>query len=264
MTNVSDNRSELTKIRVLIVDDEPLARERIRSFLIEEAEIEILADCANGQEALAAIREHSPDLLFLDVQMPGIGGFDILHALPKGRLPLVIFVTAFDQHALKAFEVHALDYLLKPFKAARFKETLQRARATLASQNAGAASKNLLALLNQARLESAHLTRIPVKTGDRVVFVKTNQIDYIESAGNYVVLHAGKENHVVRETLTSLEQNLDPKKFLRVSRSTLVNVEQIKELQPLFKGEHAVVLHNGKQLTMTRGIRQVQEALKFS
>ena len=254
------------KIRALIVDDEPLARERVRTLLRSEADIEVVAECGSGSEALAAVKKHSPDLLFLDVQMPEMGGFEVLRALPRERMPLVIFVTAHDQHALQAFEVHALDYLLKPFKPARFKETLQRARATLKSQQAAAASKNILAFLGEAKAERAqeHLTRIPVRTGERVVFVKTAQIEYIESAGNYVVLHVGKENHVARETLMALEEKLDPKHFVRISRSTLVNLDQIKEIQPLFKGEHAVLLHNGKQLAMTRGIREVQELLKFA
>src|SRR5258705_9997127 len=253
------------KIRTIIVDDEPLARERIRTLLREEADIEVLCECANGNEAVTAIRKHSPDLLFLDVQMPGLGGFDVLRALGKEVMPLVIFVTAYDQHALKAFEVHALDYLLKPFKQARFKQTVQRARETIARRQGGAIPQNLLDLLGQVAKPAAELlTRIPVKTGDRVLFVKTEQIHYIEAAGNYLVLHTAKENHVVRETLTALEEKLDPKQFLRINRSTLVNLEQIKELQPLFKGDHAVVLLNGKQLTMTRGIREVQEVLKFS
>jgi len=252
------------KIRALIIDDEPLARERVRSLLREEPDIEVLGECANGNEAVAAIKKHSPDLIFLDVQMPGLGGFDVLRALGKEHIPLVIFVTAYDQHALKAFEVHALDYLLKPFKQTRFKQTVQRARESLASRRAGAVHQNLLDLLGQAKPATEHLTRIPVKTGDRVVFIKTDQIHYIEAAGNYLVLHTAKENHVIRETLTALEEKLDPKKFLRINRSTLVNLEQIKELQPLFKGDHAVVLLNGKQLTMTRGIREVQEVLKFS
>jgi two-component system LytT family response regulator len=251
-------------MKTLIVDDEPLARERVRSLLQEEPDIKIVAECASGPEALAAIKKHAPDLMFLDVQMPGLGGFEVLRALENECLPLVIFVTAYDQHALKAFEVHALDYLLKPFKPARFKATVQRAREAFANRQAGAASKNLLALLGQVQPARERLTRIPVRINERVVFVKTEQIEYIESAGNYVVLHTGKENHVVRETLTALEEQLDPKQFLRISRSALVNLDQIKELQPLFKGEHAVLLRNGKQLTMTRGIREVQEALKFS
>lgn len=252
------------KIRTLIVDDEPLARERVRSMLASEADIEVLGECATGTEAVAAIRGKRPDLVFLDVQMPGLGGFEVLRALDKENMPLVIFVTAYDQHALKAFEVHALDYLLKPFKQARFRETVAHARAALAGREAAESSRKLLALLGQGQAQSEHLARIAVRNGDRVVFVKVEHIDYIESAGNYVVVHAGKENHVVRETLTALEEKLDPKQFLRISRSTLVNVDRIQELQPLFKGEHAVLLQNGKQLTMTRGIREVQERLKFS
>jgi two-component system LytT family response regulator len=251
-------------IRTLIVDDEPLARERVRSLLKEEPDIEVVAECANGTEAVAVIKEHSPDLLFLDVQMPGLGGFEVLRALDPDRMPLVIFVTAYDQHAVKAFEVNALDYLLKPFKPARLKETVRRARQTLVNRQAGATSKNLLALLSQTQPARERLTRIPVRIGEKVVFVKTEHIEYIESAGNYVVLHAGKETHVVRDTLTALEEKLDPRQFLRISRSTLVNLDQIKELEPLFKGEHGVRLRNGKQLTMTRGIREVQEVLKFS
>jgi two-component system LytT family response regulator len=252
------------KIRVLIVDDEPLARERIRSLLREEKDVEVIGECATGSDAVAAIQKHAPDLLFLDVQMPGLDGFEVLRALGKDSLPLVIFVTAYDHHALKAFEVHALDYLLKPFKQARFRETLQRARETLTHRLAGAASQNLLALLGQLKPEREYLTRLPVRVGDRLLFVKTNQIEYVEAAGNYVVVHVGKDNHVVRDTLTALEAQLPPKQFLRVNRSTLVNLDQIKELQPLFKGEHALLLHNGRRLTMTRGLREVQEVLKFA
>src|SRR6516164_3043085 len=181
-------------IKALIVDDEPLARERVRALLKNEPDIEILAECANGNDAVAAVKKHSPDLMFLDVQMPGLGGFEVVRALGKGKLPLVIFVTAFDQHALKAFEVHALDYLLKPFKPARFKETVQRAREALANRAGGQASNNLRALLAQVKPEREHLSRIPVRNNEKVVFVKASLIEYIESAGNYVVLHAGKEN----------------------------------------------------------------------
>jgi two-component system LytT family response regulator len=252
------------KIKTLIVDDEPLARERIRLLLAPEPDFEVLGECGNGSEAIVALRKSKPDLLFLDVQMPGMDGFEMLRSLGDENLPVVIFVTAFDQHALKAFEVHALDYLLKPFKQARFKQTLNRVRELLSERDAAAASKGLLTFLSRGRPQPEHLARIPVRTGDRVLFVKTSHIDFVESAGNYVVVHAGKENHVVRETMTALEQKLNPRQFLRISRSTLVNLDQVKELQPLFKGEYAVILHSGKQLTMTRGFREVQELLKFS
>lgn len=251
------------KIRTLIVDDEPLARERVRTLLANEPDIELVGECTTGTEAVAAIKQARPDLVFLDVQMPGLGGFEVLRALDKDQIPLVIFVTAYDQHAVKAFEVHALDYLLKPFKQARFRETVAHAREALAGREAAENSRKLLALIGQNPPPPERLARIPIRNGERVVFVKVENIDYVESAGNYVIVHAGKENHVVRETLTALEEKLDPRQFLRISRSTLVNMDQVKELQPLFKGEHAVLLTNGKQLTMTRGIRDVQERLKF-
>jgi len=249
------------KIRVLIVDDEPLARERIRTLLRDEPDIQIVAECADGAAAVKAMEKESPDLAFLDIQMPGLDGFGVLRAVAKERMPVVIFVTAYDQHALRAFEAHALDYLLKPFKPARFKQAVQRAREQLAQRQAGAMSQGLLELLSQTRPKREFVSRLAIKSGERTLFVKAEQIDYAESAGNYVVLHAGKENHVMRETLGALEEKLDPKKFVRVNRSTLVNVEQIKELQPMFRGEHVVLLHNGKQLPLTRGVRELQELL---
>lgn len=252
------------KIRTLIVDDEPLARERVRAMTRDEADIEVVGECSDGNAAVSGIKKLSPDLLFLDVQMPGLGGFEVLRAIGKERMPVVIFVTAYDQHALKAFEAHALDYLLKPFKQARFAEAVQRARTELANRQAGAMSQGLRELLGRAKPARAFVTRLAVKTGERTVFVKMEQVDYAESAGNYVVLHVGKENHVVRETLAALEARLDPHKFVRVSRSALVNVEQIKELQPLFKGEHVVVLQSGKQLSLTRGVRELQDLLTGS
>jgi len=254
------------KIRAIIVDDEPLARERIRTLLQAEKDVTLLVEAAKGEQGAAAIREHKPDLVFLDIQMPGMDGFEMLRSLGAGPLPLVIFVTAYDQHALKAFEVHALDYLLKPFKQTRFRETIQRVRQILESRQSADVSSRLAALLAAPPAEPVpeRLTRIPIRNGDRTTFVKTSQIDYAESAGNYVVLHVGKENHVVRETLTALEEKLDPRKFARVNRSTLVNLEQNKEIQPLFKVEHAVLLHNGKQLSLTRGVRELEDLLRFS
>ena len=253
------------KIRALIVDDEPLARQRIRLLLGEEPDIELLGECASGPEALAAIQREPPDLLFLDVQMPEMDGFALLSALPSAQIPAVIFVTAYDQHAVKAFEVKALDYLLKPFKPARFKETVQRARERLASRlKDGPAVEALLDLLGRRSESTSYLTRLSVKTQDKIVFLKTEQIDCIESAGNYVAVQVGKETHILRETLNSLEASLDPEQFLRISRSALVNLDRIKELQPHFHGEHVVVLLNGKRLTMTRGLREVEKVLKFS
>jgi two-component system, LytTR family, response regulator len=253
------------KIRALIVDDEPLARQRIRQLLGEEPDIELLGECASGPEALALIQRDQPDLMFLDVQMPEMDGFALLAAIPPEQVPIVIFVTAYDQHALKAFEVKALDYLLKPFKPARFKETMQRARERLsANLKDGPAVKALLDLLGQRSGGTAYLTRLSVKAPDRIVFLKTEQIDCIESAGNYVAVLVGKETHILRETLNALEAKLNPERFLRISRSAIVNLDRVKELQPHFHGEHVVILHNGKRLTMTRGLREVEQAVKFS
>jgi two-component system LytT family response regulator len=252
------------KIKTLIVDDEPLARERIRTLLAKEPDIEVTGECADGDEALATMKKRPVDLLFLDVQMPEMDGFEMLSRIGKDVLPAVIFVTAYDQHAVKAFEVHALDYLLKPFKQSRFKEAVQRVRDQIGHRQTDDVSKRLLQLLNDRKPAPAYLHRLTVKENERVVLVKVSQIEWIESAGNYVVLHVGKQNHILRETLAALEAHLDPKLFLRISRSTLVNLDQVRELQPLFKGEYVVVLQDGKQLPMTRGIRELEEKLRFS
>ena len=248
-------------IRAVIADDEPPARERVRHLLREHSDIEIIAECGNGPDTVAAVKEHAPDLLFLDIQMPGLDGFGVLAALPQDKLPIVIFTTAYDQHALRAFDAHALDYLLKPFKPARFKDAVQRARDQLTAKQAGANTQNLIELLT--RRAAPHLTRITVKTGDKVIFVRVRDIECIESAGNYIVVHAGGQEHVLRETLSDLESQLDPANFLRVSRSALVNLNHVKELQPMFKGDHAVILQSGRKVAMTRGIREVEKALRF-
>ncbi len=258
------------KIRALIVDDEPLARKRIRLLARDEPELEIVDECASGEDALAAIEREQPDLIFLDVQMPEMDGFELLEKLPRERLPLVVFTTAFDKHAVRAFETHALDYLLKPFQPDRFKAAVVRACEHLANQQASSAARGLLDLLAARQTPSAvgsttqYLTRLTVKGDDKVAVIKTADIDSIESAGNYVAVNAGKETHILRETLSALETQLDPEQFLRVSRSAIVNLDRVKELQPMFKGEHIIVLQNGKRLTMTRGLlREVEQALKF-
>jgi two-component system, LytTR family, response regulator len=253
------------KIRALIVDDEPLARQRIRLLLAEEKDVELLAECGNGPEALAVIQREHPDLLFLDVQMPEMDGFGLLAEIPPEQMPAVIFITAYDQHALRAFEVSALDYLLKPFTPTRFQETVQRARerlATPAKENSAVTA--LLEMLGQRSGSSPYLTRLSIKTPDKIVFLKTGQIDCIESAGNYVAVQSGKDTHILRDTLNALESRLNPAHLLRISRSTIVNLNHIKELQPHFKGEHVVILQNGKHLPMTRGLREVEQAMKFN
>jgi two-component system LytT family response regulator len=258
------------KIRALIVDDEPLARQRIQHLGRSEPALEIIAECASAVEALAAIQRHGPDLLFLDVQMPEMNGFELLQKLPREALPLVIFTTAYDEHALRAFEAHALDYLLKPFEPERFRSAVARAQEHLANRQASAAARGLLNLLatsqnSPARPDNkAYLTRLTIKTEDKVVVIKVADIDSIESAGNYVAVNAGKESHILRQTLNALEAQLDPENFLRVSRSAIVNLDRVKELQPMFKGEHIIVLQNGKRIQMTRGLlRDFEQALRF-
>ena len=266
------------KIRALIIDDEPLARQRIRLLARAEPDLELIGECADGPAALLAIARDVPDLIFLDVQMPEMDGFELLEKLPRNRLPLVIFTTAYDQHAVRAFETHALDYLLKPFKPERLKAALARARDYLANQKASSAAQGLLDLLAARQIAAGPvsatpamapvagpqiLTRLTIRNDDKVTVLKTAEIDSIEAAGNYVAVHVGKDSHILRETLNALETQLDPEKFLRISRSTIVNLDRVKELQPMFKGEYTIVLHNNRRLAMTRGLREVEQALKF-
>jgi two-component system, LytTR family, response regulator len=242
------------KIQALIVDDEPLARQRVRLLLSEEADVEILGESEDGIEAVAQIEASKPDLLFLDVQMPEMDGFELLRRVPQDLLPVVIFTTAYDEHALQAFDAHALDYLLKPFKPERFKQAVQRARA---------AARGLLELLSERPAPASQLTRLAVKTPGKVVFVSLENVDTIEAAGKYAVVHVGKENHVLRETMTSLESNLPPQRFLRISRSVIVNIDRIQELQPMFKGENVILLKNGKRYPTSRSLREIQQRLAF-
>jgi two-component system LytT family response regulator len=248
-------------IRTLIVDDEPLARERLRTLLAAEPDVALVGECGDGQEAVRAIEEHQPDLVFLDIQMPELDGFGVLASIKPPRLPEVIFVTAFNQHALRAFEVHALDYLLKPFDRERFQTALERARTRLAQARSGELNQKLTALLAEIRPEPKTTDRLAVKTSGKVLFVKTSDIDWIEAADNYVSLHVGAESHLLRETMGALEARLDPKQFLRISRSTIVNLERVKELQPMFHGDYTVILRNGTRLGLSRNYRDKLQAL---
>ena len=251
------------KIRALIVDDEQLGRQRVRMLLGEEPDVEVIGESGDGFEAVDQIQATRPDLVFLDVQMPEMDGFEVLRRVPPALLPVVIFSTAYDQHALRAFEVNALDYLLKPFKPTRFKEAVRRARDIIANKHAGVAARELLALLRQTPAPVGQLTRLAVKTPGKVTFVELDQVQAIEAAGKYAVVHVGKENHVLRETMNSLESHLPPQRFLRISRSVIVNIDQIQELQPMFKGENLVVLKNKKSYVTTRPIREIQQKLEF-
>ncbi len=235
------------KIRTLIVDDEPLARGRLRQLLQNEPEIEIIGECADGREAVAAIGKTPPELIFLDVQMPELDGFGVLEAVSAGPMPVIVFVTAHDQFAVRAFEVHAVDYLLKPFDRERFQKALRRAVEQVRNRDSGAVRQRQSALL--ADLQSSQLA---VKSGGHVVWVKLDEIDWIGSADNYAELHVGSKSHLLRETLGALETRLAPEKFVRISRSAIVNAQRIKELHRQFYGGYELVLHDGTRLTLSR------------
>ena len=242
-------------ISTLIVDDEPLARDRIKRFLRDEEGIRLIGECKNGAEAIDAINRENPELVFLDIQMPEKNGFDVIKALGEKHLPTIIFVTAYDQYALQAFDVHALDYLLKPFNRERIRRAVARAREHIDHKRLGNIDERLNALIADIRGEKKFLDRLVVKAVGRVFFLKTDEIDWIEAAGNYVKLHVGRDSHMIRETMNGIESKLDPAKFLRIHRSTVVNIDRIKELQPLFHGEYAVILRNGTKLTLSRSYR---------
>jgi two-component system, LytTR family, response regulator len=246
------------KFRALIVDDEPIARKGIRRELERDAEIEVVGECTNGRDAVSFITSRKPELVFLDLQMPELDGFGVVEEVGVERMPTVVFVTAFDEFALKAFELHALDYILKPFNSERFQKALRRAKTQINQANVKDLNERLLSAIQDSRLaekREGYLERVVVKAGGRIFFLSVEEIDWIEAADNYVRLHAGKESHLVHGTMSKLESCLDPKLFLRVHRSTIVNVTRIRELQPLFHGEYAIKLSSGKELTSSRSYR---------
>jgi two-component system, LytTR family, response regulator len=261
------------RIRTLIVDDEPLARRNIRLLLEGDPEIEIIGEAASGREALATIREHSPDLVFLDIQMPEMDGFGVLERIEAASVPVVVFVTAFDRYALRAFDFHALDYLLKPFDDARFEKALRRAKLQVEQRDIKDLSRRLIALLEgrgeqapaegEARVREAprYLSRLLIKSAGRVSFLKADEIDYVSAEDYYVKLHVGRKGHLLRETMNELESKLDPARFVRIHRSTIVNLERIRELQQLFNGEYVVVLRDGTELKLSRSRREHLEKL---
>ena len=263
------------KIRALIVDDEPLAREGIRLMLQRDADVEIVGEAADGGTALKAIRALKPQLLFLDVQMPVKNGIQVLDELDEEVPPVVIFVTAYDQYAIQAFERSALDYLLKPFDDDRFEKTVQRAKGQLRRVKAGELNRKLLALLDNFREGGAAavadaaaamaapgtgdgrwLTRLAIKSSGRITFLRTDEIDWIGAADYYVELHVAGKAHLLREAMAKLETRLDPKRFLRIHRSTVVHIDRIKELHPMFSGDYAVILRDNTELALSRNYRE--------
>ncbi|MEZ4700487.1 MAG: LytTR family DNA-binding domain-containing protein [Rhodothermales bacterium] len=248
-------------IRALIVDDESLGRERVRALLGRHADVSVAGECAGGPEAVEAIRTHHPDLVFLDVQMPELDGFGVIRAIGATRMPAVIFVTAYDEHALDAFEVHAIDYLLKPIDIDRFDVALDRARRLVHSAALGAAEARLHRLLNDVAPRRP-LERVLVKARSKTYFVRLDTVDWIEAAGNYVRLHAEGRQHLVRITMGALEERLDPSLFMRIHRSAIVNLDRVRELIPTDNGESTVVLTDGTTLTLSRGYRDRLESFK--
>ncbi len=245
----------MSRVGVLIVDDEPWARERVRMLLAEESAVEVLGECCNGLEAVAAIEELQPDLVFLDVQMPDLDGFGVIEQVGGRQMPAVIFVTAYDQHALHAFEVHALDYLLKPFDRKRFCAAVKRAVDLIQAGTANGQMQRLEEMLAERSQPERHLDRFLVRGSDRFYFVRVDTVDWIEAAGNYARLHADDGAHLVRQTMKGLEHELDPERFVRIHRSTIINIDQVAEIRPLFSGEHLVQLKSGVELTLSKTFR---------
>jgi two-component system LytT family response regulator len=242
-------------LRTIIADDERLARKKLRILLSSEPGIEIVAECTDGKQTLTALRSHKPDLLLLDVQMPDIDGFGVLRAIPPDEMPVVIFTTAYDQYAVKAFETHALDYLLKPFDRDRLHSAINRARVEFLRSRDRETTSRILDFLTQNKPEPQVDRRLAFKSGGRVVFLDLDEIDWLSAAANYVTLRVGAESYVLREGIGHISERLDPKKFVRIHRSTIVNVKKIKQVEPVNSGEYIVVLKDGKELSCSRGYR---------
>lgn len=254
-------------IRTLVVDDDPLSRTRIRAFLEREDDVEVIGECADGAEAIPLIRADPPDLVFLDVQMPGVDGFGVVEAIGAERMPVTVFASAYVEFALRAFEAYALDYLLKPFDDERFQRTLARAReATRVRRPTRDPRLDALVQFLQAPSRPEYPQLLAVKSGDQYRFVEVGDIDWIEADGNYIRLHTGKHDRLVHKTLTEMEEHLlDPAKFVRIHRSTIVNLSRIASVEPLFNRELSVALKDGTRLVCSRRYRpRLQERVYFT
>jgi two-component system, LytTR family, response regulator len=251
------------RIRAMVVDDEPLARKRLLALLAGEPRVDVVGEATGGTSAVKLIASLKPDLVFLDIQMPGLDGFAVLRAIAPKHLPLVVFVTAYDEHAIRAFDVNAVDYVLKPVVAERFHHAVRRAVERLESSNAEALSRQMSSLLERLPPAAAPADRLAVRSGERTVFVRVEDIDWIDVEGDYARLHAGKDRHLLRETLTELERRLPASRFIRIHRSFIVQADRIASVQPWFKGDYVIVLRDGTRLQSGRTYRQrVQELIK--
>jgi two-component system, LytTR family, response regulator len=245
------------KLKALIADDEPLARERLRFLLTGDEEIEIAGECRNGREVIAALRDKPPDVLFLDIQMPARGGFDVIEQMGAVNMPVTVFVTAHNHYALRAFEVHALDYLTKPVEPERLRQALVRVKERVASKSALMAQEQLKSVFESIRsaapaVNKSYSRRLLVRNGTKDVLVWLDEVEWIEAADYYACLHVGSKNYLVREPIKQLAETLDPSKFVRVHRSAIVNIGQVREIIREGRTEGAVVLHNGLRLKMSR------------
>jgi two-component system, LytTR family, response regulator len=236
----------------LIVDDEPLARRSIRKCLKAFPEFAVVGECGDGASAIAAIRDRRPDLLFLDIQLPESDGFQVVAALGKDAMPVTIFVTAYDRYALQAFEAHALDYLLKPFSEERFRDALEHAKRGLQAGKERGPNRQVERLLEQLTKQKTFAERIPVPAKGRFVFLNVRDLDWVEAEGNYLRLHSNGNSHLLRGNMNEMESKLDPARFMRIHRSTIVNLQRIREVQPWFRGHHRVVMNNGQELKLSR------------
>jgi two-component system, LytTR family, response regulator len=239
------------RIRTLIVDDEPLARALLRSFLAVDAGIEVVGECGDGYSAIDMIESAAPELVFLDIQMPDLDGFGVLRALAPAAFPNIVFVTAYDRFALQAFDVHAIDYLLKPFDRERFERTLARAKRQIALEKREDVNEALLRILNERSARPQPVKRILVKSGEKAIFVRPEEVSWIEAQGNYVALHVGSQSLLLRQTINTLEKQLDPGKFQRIRRSAIVNLDAIREMHPAGRGEYEIVLRDGVALKLS-------------
>ncbi|MBI1851280.1 MAG: response regulator transcription factor [Planctomycetes bacterium] len=252
------------RLNVLIADDEPLAREGLRMLLSKDPDVSAIHEAKNGREAVTAIRERRPDLVFLDVQMPETDGFAVVREVGVSRMPATVFVTAHDRYAISAFEINAIDYLLKPVTEARFAQALERAKARLGSKETGDASRQILSLLETLASPQRFLERLAVRSAGKTVFVDVKDVDWIAAAENYVELHCGKASHLLHVAMNTLEKSLDPEMFLRVHRSTIVNVKRIQSLQPAAHGEYVITLRTGAELQSGRTYHEKLKVLSIN
>lgn len=257
------------KITTLVVDDETLARRRIIELAKEEDNIEIVGECASGIEAISLVESEEPDLIFLDIKMPEMDGFEFLQSIRGDRMPLVIFTTAYHHHAIRAFEENAIDYLLKPFSKERFHEAVTRASRTIDRDQVAKRMETLLELFpseigRKSTSDSEYVSRIVVRSDSQSIAIKTEDIDWIESAGNYVVIHSDGATHILRDTMTALEKRLNPKTFLRASRGAILNLQKVRSLEAGFKNESYAILENDTRIPVTKPLREMENALRFA